>query len=224
MQLLCISASNTRSMGENSTSSKVGYLIKNLVQKMQEDVSVEVLPLSDYDIKVCQLCGECKDSGRCLYDGAFNQVLKKIEEADGIFFIVPHYSPIPAKLIVVFEKLNEIMYAGWLNKPEYRAVWEGIPVAVIGHGGMTETSDNLRYYHDQLVSTVAKTLRSFSFLTIGLDEEFPDGACFGLRDEACLRKREGAVFPDILQDWDRIERRIEPLVHKMLLQIARENK
>lgn len=222
MKLLCISASNTRLTGENSTSTKVGYLIKNIVQRTREDLSVEILPLSDYDLKVCQLCGECRESGRCFNDGAFNQVLKKIEEADGIFFIVPHYSPIPAKLIMIFEKLNEIMYGGWLNKPEYQAVWEGIPVAVIGHGGMAETAESLRYYHDQLVTTVAKTLRSFSFLTIGLDEEFPDGACFGLRDESCLKKREGAVFPDILQDWDRIERRIEPLIHKMLVQMEKK--
>ena len=222
MQLLCISASNSRLVGENSTSTRVGYLVKKIVQKRQEDASVEVLPLSEYDIRACHICGNCRESGRCLNDGAFNLILKKIEEADGIFFIVPHYSPIPAKLIMIFEKVNEIMYAGWLNKPEYRSAWDGIPVAIIGHGGMTETPDNLRYYHDQMVATVAKTLRSFSFMTIGLDDEFPDGACFGLREEACLKKREGAVFPDIIQDWDRIERRIEPLIYKMLVQLSKK--
>ncbi|MBP1755079.1 MAG: hypothetical protein H6Q59_1477 [Firmicutes bacterium] len=219
MKLLCISASNTQSMGALSTSTKVGYLIQNIVNKEHENISVEVIALSDYDLKVCRLCGACSDSGRCSSDTAFNQLLTKIEAADGIFFIVPHYSPIPAKLIMIFEKINEIMYAGWLNKPEFKASWDGLPVAIIGHGGMVETADNLRYYHDQLVATVAKTLRSFSFLTIGLNEDYLDGACFGLQDDSCIRTREDAVFPDIIQDFTKVEQRIEPLVWKMILKI-----
>lgn len=219
MQLLCISASNTQSMGAHSTSTRVGYLIQDMVKQKLENISVEVIALSDYDLKVCRLCGACGDSGRCSSDAAFNQLIAKIEAADGLFFIVPHYSPIPAKLIMIFEKLNEISYAGWLNKPNFKSSWDGLPVAIIGHGGMVETADNLRYYHDELVATVAKTLRSFSFLTIGLDEDYPDGVCFGLQDDSCIKPREDAAFPDIIQDFTKIQQRIEPLVRKMILKM-----
>jgi NAD(P)H-dependent FMN reductase len=209
-------------MGENSTSTRVGHLIKNIVQQNNENISVEVLPLLEYDMKACLLCGACSNSSRCIYDEAFNRLLNKIEGVDGIFFIVPHYSTIPAKLIMIFEKLNEIIYAGWIKDPEFKAAWNNMPVAIIGHGGMVETMENLRYYHDQLVTRVADTLRSFSFLPIGLNEEYPNGACFGLSDTSCVRTREDAVYPDIIQDWDKIEPRIKPLVHKMITMISEQ--
>jgi multimeric flavodoxin WrbA len=221
MKLICISASNTRLIGNNSTSIKVGDLIKKITYKQVMDrVDVQVLPLVDYNLETCILCGNCNISNRCVYDKEFNRLLNMIEEADGIVFIVPHYSPIPAKLIMMFEKLNEIMYSGWLKNSEYRASWSNKPVAVIGHGAMVESLESLSYYYDQLVARVADTLRSLTFQIIGANDEHPNGVCFGLKNETCLRTREDAVFPDIQQDWEMIEERIEPLVQRLLRIIA----
>jgi hypothetical protein len=219
-KLICISASNTRLIGYNSTSVKLGYVIDKIVQKDENNkVEVQVLPLMDYDIKTCILCGLCNRNGRCVYDEEFNRILLRIEEADGIVFIVPHYSPIPSKLIMLFEKLNEIMYSGWLKNPDFKSAWQDMPVSVIGHGGMVETEESLIYYYEQLVTKVADTLRSFSFRVIGVNDQKPNGVCFGLKDDSCLRTREDAVFPDIQQDWEMIEERVEPLIDRLLKSI-----
>ena len=216
-KLICISASNAKLIGNNSTSIKVGYLIENIVHNQAKDkFEVQVLPLMDYDLKTCILCGNCNSSNRCVYDQEFNHLLKLIEDADGIIFIVPHYSPIPAKLIMLFEKLNEIMYSGWLKNPQYKASWCDTLAAVIAHGGMVETEESLSYYYEQLVTRVADTLHSLTFQIIGANDEQPNGVCFGLRDDNCLITREDAIFPDIMQDWEMIEKRIEPLIGKML--------
>ncbi len=220
-KLICISASNTRLIGNNSTSVKVGYLIEKITHNQVKDkMEVQVLPLMDYNLKTCILCGCCNSSSQCVYDEDFNHLLKLIEEADGIIFIVPHYSPIPAKLIMLFEKLNEIMYSGWLKNSEFKASWCDTPTAVIAHGGMVETQESLNYYYDQLVTRVADTLRSLAFQIIEANDEHPNGVCFGLRDDNCLRTREGAIFPDILQDWEMIEERVEPLICRLLSIIA----
>lgn len=216
-RLICISASNTRLIGNNSTSVKVGYLIKKMIHNHVIDkFEVQILPLMDYDLQTCILCGNCNSCNRCIYDEEFNRLLNFIEEADGIVFVVPHYSPIPSKLIILFEKLNEIMYSGWMKNPEYKASWGDTPVAVIGHGGMVETQESISYYYDQLVTRVADTLRSLTFQVIGANEEHPNGVCFGLKDETSMKTREGAIFPDIEQDWEMIEERVKPLVHNIL--------
>ena len=215
-KLICIAASNTRRMGNNSTSVKVGYLIKEIAQKDNKNIAVQVLPLMDYELKACILCGACNSSGRCSYDEEFNRLLAQMIEADGVVFIVPHYSPIPAKLIMVFEKLNEIIYSGWIKNPEFKTAWHDKPVAVIGHGGMVESKESLTYYYDQLVTKIADTLRSLTFRVIGADDVNKNGVCFGLKDDTCLRTREDSVFPDIVQDWDMIEDRIEPFVQKLV--------
>lgn len=215
-KLICISASNTRLIGNSSTSVKVGYLIEKITHNQGKDnIDVHVLPLMDYDLKTCILCGKCNNSKRCVYDEEFNRLLNHMEGADGIVFIVPHYSPIPAKLIMLFEKLNEIMYSGWLKDSEYKPTWSDIPVAVIGHGGMVETEDSLSYYYNQLVTRVADTLRSLNFRIIGVSDKYPNGVCFGLKDETCLRNSEDAIFPDIQQDWEMIEERVEPLIQRL---------
>lgn len=219
-KLICISASNTKLFGKNSTSIKVGYLIEKITHNLVKDkFEVQVLPLMDYDLKTCILCGICNSDNRCVYDEQFNHLLKQIEEADGIIFIVPHYSPIPAKLIILFEKLNEILYSGWLKNSEYKAAWYDNPTAVIAHGGMVETAESLSYYYDQLVTRVADTLCSLTFQIIGANNAQPNGVCFGLRDDNCLRAREDAIFPDIKHDWEMIEKRVEPLIHRLLSNI-----
>lgn len=220
MKIACVSASNTRLSGESSTSVMVCHKIKEMIQRESgEDTAVSILPLRDYDIKPCTLCGACCKSGRCIYDGEFNEILEVLEEVQGIFLVVPHYSPIPAKLLMIFEKINEITYAGWINDPEYQSPFCNKPAAVIGHGGMVDNEENRKYYHDQLVTPVANTLRALSFDVVKLDEEFPNGAVFGLRDDSCLRKTDRMVFPEIVQDWPMIEGRIEPLVANAMKEI-----
>jgi multimeric flavodoxin WrbA len=217
MKITCISASNAKSIGDNSTSTKICHLIKaSMIKDFNESISVDVVPLMEYDLKTCKLCGDCMYSGTCPYDVDFNKVLEKITESDAIFIVIPHYSPIPAKLIMVLEKLNEIIYSRWLYQPLYQSPFRDKPVGIVGHGGMIETEETLRYYHDHLVAPVAKTLQGLSFRIIKYNENFPYGITFGLRDDSCIKKSEHSIFPDIIQDWPMIEDRIKPLISNVM--------
>ncbi len=213
MRIACISASNTILAEGKSTSITVCNMIKKIIHnEVSEDILVDVIPLKDYDLKICILCGSCITNGNCIYDEEFNQLLRTLEDVQGIFFVVPHYSPIPAKLMTIFEKINEITYTGWINDPEYQSKFYNKPVGIIGHGGMVENEDNLKYYHDNLVTPVANALKSLSFHVVKLNDNFPNGVTFGLKDDTCLIKTENSIFPDIIQDWPMIEERIKPLV------------
>ncbi len=217
MRIACISAANTRLRDDKSTSVAVCTMIKEMIEdENSTEASVEIIPLRDYDFKSCILCGQCSRSGLCAYDSEFNRLLNTITDVQIVFLVVPHYSPIPSKLLMIFEKINEITYAGWLNDPTYQPPFQDIPVGIIGHGGMVEQEESLRYYHDRLVTPIADTLRALGFRVIGPDDRFPNGVVFGLKDDTCLQKKEGSIFPEILQDWPRIRKSIRPLIANIM--------
>jgi hypothetical protein len=204
-------------MGDNSASTKVCSIIKDLVAKnYSTDITVKVVPLMKYDLKPCILCGRCSNSSSCIYDNDFNDIYKELSNSDDIFFVVPHYSPIPSKLLIAFEKLNEFAYAGWLKDKNFSSPLSNIPVGIVGHGGCAESKEVLKNYHDNLVAPIKRTLESLSLDVVGLSEEFPFGAVFGLKDDKCLKESSEAIFPDIIQDYDMIRERIEPLVFKVM--------
>jgi multimeric flavodoxin WrbA len=216
MKVVCISAANTKLMGKNSTSIKVCELIKDIIKKdHRDDAVVDTIALVDYELKPCVLCGNCVHTRACIYDEYFNNVLEQLSKADAVFFVVPHYSPIPSKMVILFEKLNEIAYGSWLNNTGYVLPFGGKPVGIIGHGGMAEKDEVLKYYHDSLITPVANTLKSLSFNVVGLDEVYTNGAPFGLKDENCLKKVDGSIFPEIIQDYDLIKDRIQPMIENV---------
>jgi multimeric flavodoxin WrbA len=191
----------------------IGEIIK---KDFKETIEVKTVPLVNYNFKPCILCGSCSKTGACIYDEDFNDIYSLMGKSDAIFFVVPHYSPIPSKLIMIFEKINEIMYAGWVNDQNYTAPITEKIVGIIGHGGCPENDKILKYYHDNLITPVARTLKSLSFDVMGVSEEFKYGTAFGLKDENCCKKVEDTVFPKIIQDWELIEKRIKPLVKNVI--------
>lgn len=217
MKILCISAANTKLMGVNSTSIKVCKMIEDIIKREYDDNAfVDLAALANFELKPCILCGKCYETSSCVYDDSFNSIFSKLSEADAVFFVVPHYSPIPSKLLILFEKINEIAYASWLNNPEYALPFGGKPVGIIGHGGMAEKDETLKYYHDSLITMAANTLKSLSFQIVGHSEEYPNGAPFGLKNDECLKKSESNIFPDIIQDYSLIENRIRPLINNVM--------
>lgn len=221
MRLTCVSASNTRLSSDKSTSINVCNKIKEIIlRETKEEAIIDIIPLRDYDIKPCNLCGACSKAGYCIYDEDFNKLLKILQATQGIILVVPHYSPIPAKLIMIFEKMNEITYAGWLNNPDYQTPFNNKSIGIIGHGGMVENEEILRYYHDHLITPVALTLKALSFNVIKMNDEFPNGVTFGLSDDSCLKKVDNSIFPEIIQDWTLIEERIKPFVINVINSIC----
>lgn len=210
MNILCLSASNSQKALTDSVSFKVCQLIKKLMPRQfpNESLTIETISLQQYALQVCKLCGECATSGICPSDSEFQRLNKQLTEADQIFIVVPHYSPLPSKLMILFEKLNEISYGMWLTSPEQTAPLHGKTFSVIGHGGMTETNDVLAYYSNTLVKPVSSTLKSLGLQPLKDDEGKERHAVFGLLNDEALQMNSDAIFPDICLDEARIEQRL----------------
>ncbi|MGE5654627.1 MAG: flavodoxin family protein [Bacillota bacterium] len=216
MRGTCISASNVIGKKNDSASTKACQMIAEMVREKHGDqVETDIIPLINYDLRSCQMCGECVGRGHCVYDDGFNEILDRMSQADALFFVVPHYAPIPSKLIILFEKMEEIIYLHYLNDKSYVFPLRRKPAGVVGHGGMPE--QYVKHYKTALVDPVASTVRSCGMEVIGVDDEWPTGVAFSITD---LRKPDNAIFPIIEHDWAKVRQQIEPLVEKVMAKIV----
>ncbi len=87
----------------------------------------------------CTACGACKKTGRCVVDDAVNEVLEKMETADGLVVGSPVYYASPNGSLVSF--LDRLFYAGscFAYKP-------AAAVASARRAGTTATIDMLNKY------------------------------------------------------------------------------
>jgi multimeric flavodoxin WrbA len=212
MKITCISAANIEVARQNSASVHTCELIRGLLQAAHPDAMIEIVPLIDYELNACRMCGRCLHTQRCARDDAFNQVFEKMIAADGLFFVIPHYAPLPSKLMMLTEKMEEMAFLGWSADPEYRSPLHHKPAGVIGHGGQVPSADVIAYYQRMLVEPVAAALSSVGIKVIKPGDGKDEGVAFGIRS---ISQRPGSVFVDITHDWDDIRQRVAPLVLKV---------
>jgi len=213
MIVTCIAASNVQRRGSNSTSTRVCGLVKDLISKrVGEQAQVEVIALSDFELKPCVMCGECANTARCIYDHAFNEIFAKISQSDALFIVVPHYAPIPAKLMMLFEKFQEMAFLHYLAKKKgYPLV--GKKVGIIAHGGQPESEETLTYYANELLKPVANSLASVGMKIIGTGADQPQGVVFGITG---MTEQADKLLPEFTHDWNKIRARITPLVEAVI--------
>lgn len=221
MNIICLSASNTKLMGENSASTKVCHLIRKMITEKTSDIDVEVVPLLQYHLTPCTFCGSCSKDGKCPFDKDFNTVYEKIINADAIIIVTPYYSTIPVKLTMILEKMNEIFYAGWLGNNKYIPPIYQKLFGIIGHGGMPENEQSLKYYHSNLITPIANTLRGLGGTIVSVNKDFPNGIAFGLENENCIKNSDTQIFPSITQNYDNIMVSITPLIEQMVLNLSK---
>lgn len=209
MKITCISAANIEVARDRSASVRACELVRDLVLAEHPQADVEIVPLIDYEMKSCRMCGQCQESQRCARDAAFNQVFEKLIAADAVFVVFPHYAPLPSKLMILFEKMEEIAFLSWCADDRYRFPLSNKPAGVIGHGGQQATDEVLAYYQRALVEPVAQALGSLSMKVVGVGKECPNGVAFGIRS---IQKPADSIFVEIQHDWEDVRQRITPLV------------
>lgn len=217
MIVTCIAASNVKGMGERSASIRACRMVGELIaERVPAGAIVETVEMAEYDLRPCVMCGQCVKEGRCIYDSAFNAVFEKMKRSDALFMVVPHYAPIPSKLMMLFEKLQELGFLYYLaGKSGFPLV--GKPVGIIAHGGQPESEETLTYYKNELLKPVANTLASVGVKIIGAGEDWPRGITFGIAD---MIRTEGKLLPDFTHDWDQIRSRVSPLVEAVIKTVA----
>ena len=125
MKILCVSCSNVQHKRNESASTKVCELAAEIARRKHESIAVETIRLVDYKLSNCIFCGQCMKDGRCVYDEDFNQIYHKMKESDRVVLVVPFYSVIPSKLIVIMEKVNQLYYTAWLKNPDKSFAFSG---------------------------------------------------------------------------------------------------
>lgn len=217
MKVTCVSAANIEMARGRSASVRTCELIRDIIlEEPPPDIAVEIVPLLDYELNPCRMTGECYSTGWCERDPAFNQVFSRLIEADAIFIVCPHYAPIPSKLVMLFEKMQEMFFLHIMNDPDYIFPLNNKPVGVIGHGGQTEEA--LSYYKSALLDPIATVLTSVQMKVVGANEKWPYGVAFGIKD---IIHHTDSIFFTFEHDWASIRTRIKPLVINVIRQANR---
>jgi multimeric flavodoxin WrbA len=217
MKYVCISASNIEPARQNSASTHTCELIGELLGAQDLAAEVVILPLLDYEMRPCRMCGQCFESGYCTREDAFNQVYRAMIAADAVFLVCPYYAPIPSKVMVLMEKLEEIAFLKYCADSNHHTPLFHKPVGIIAHGGQTEGSETLAYYKTALLDPLANALGSVQMRVIGAGEQWPNGVTFGIRS---IAMRPGSIFVDITQDWEAVRARLSPLVTNVVESIS----
>ena len=217
MKYTCISAANIAPARATSASTRACATLAELLHEKDSAAQISVLPLLDYELRPCRMCGDCFDSGFCTHDEAFNAVYRAIIAADAVFLVCPHYAPIPSKVMVLMEKLEELAFLKYCADNNHHTPLYNKPVGIVAHGGQTESAATLGYYKTALLDPLANALASVQMRVAGAGEGWPNGAVFGIR---AIGMRPESIFVDITHDWVAIRARLAPLaanVVKILL-------
>ncbi len=209
MDLLCISASNIQPFKKQSASTRICEMAGDIARNA--GARAQTLALIDYELEPCRMCGKCQPAGRCRHDRDFNTVYERMQTADGVLLVAPHYAPFPSKVMILFEKIQELAFLGYCRDHAYRSPLQGKPLGVIGHGG--QTGDPVGYYQAALVEPLARAMAGVGMQVAPAGEGFPWGTAFGIRS---IEYPAGEIFCRIEYDWEVVRERITPLVSNLV--------
>ncbi len=213
MKILCISASNIEPASEHSASTRTCDLIREMILA-DFNAHVDILCLMDYEMNPCRMCGKCFETGSCVRDQAFNHIYQSFVDADAVFVVCPHYAPLPSKLMMMLEKMEEICYLNWCQDQKYQTIVFEKPIGLVAHGG--QPTQAASYYISTLLDPLALAFSSIQMKVIGCGEQSPNGVVFGVKN---LRLVPDSIFVEIEHDWEDIRSRLTPLVKNVMSQI-----
>lgn len=211
MHLVCVSASNIRHARNYSTSLKICHLIRQLAtEQLVSSPTVDIIALVDYELRPRIGCGACLRQGACTADPVFNELYTRLTHADGVFVVSAHYAPIPAKLCMLLEKIEQLAFLPRFHDEMHRSPLYQRPVGIIGHGGGTE--DIIESYRGPVLDTIANALSwpvEMNIIKIGQD----NGVAVPVKQ---VQRISDSIFPVQEYDWEDSKSRIESLVNAVL--------
>lgn len=205
MKTLIISASNVGSSGKASISMRTGESLAKRLAVINPCGTTELVDLRKYHLVPCDMCESCAETQSCIKDMDFNRLRHLIMEADELILVCPHYAPIPSKLIILFEKLEEMSYLQYCAGIEGPHPTNGKRAGIIAHGGMTEGYQQL--YKENILVPITNVLECIGMKVINKSGDQP--ICFGVKG---FEKREGKVTFDIAHDIDTLESALDSFI------------
>lgn len=211
MKAICISASNILHSKENSISQILCSKISEILR--EKGIVCEIVDLRDYHLQPCIGCGKCFESKRCCKDTYFNVIYEKIIESDALFLVSPHYAPIPSKLSMMLEKMEEITFLHWWKDDKYKSEVCGVPVGIISHGGASDWA--LKSYKAMVNDTIANALDTIQCKTIPYDDEWNTGISLPVQKVL----EEDGIFPIQEYDWNLLTRKLKDYIELVLKEV-----
>ena len=205
MNAICISASNIVASNNQSTSYKLCNIVKDTLEF--NGISCEIIDLREYRLSPCIDCGKCYDTKRCCIDKDFNTIYEKIIQSACVFFVSPHYAPIPAKLCMLLEKMEEITFLHWWKDNTYRSEVYNIPVGIISHGGGSDWA--LESYKAMVNDTIANALDTIQCKVISYNDTWNTGISVPVNN---VEEDDDCIFPMQKYDWASVEEKIKEYV------------
>jgi len=214
MDIVTLSFSqNTKAIKNNSF--QIAEMIEEVIEKPVRHINIR-----DYHIMPCHLCGDCANSHTCEIDGAFKRLLVDIGNPDLLFMVVPYYSPFPSKLMIFFEKLNEIFYSAWMNDQTYIHPLQKTPVGLIVHGGLVSSKEVINHYKVMMNRPITHTLKGLGFKVVEDDELYKNGFALGIENESCIKGVKKEVFPLVSHRDDYIKQTIKSYVDFVIKEVT----
>ena len=208
MKITCISGSNILNSTSESTSLQLCAVIAQIAAR--KHISCEIIDLRNYVLSPCTGCGCCYNTRRCHMDAGFNEIYEKLTLSDCIFFISPHYAPIPAKVSMLLEKMEQITFLHWWNDNSYRSELYHLPAGIISHGGGAQWA--LKSYKAMVNDTIANALETIQCRVIPFDSEWNTGISLPISKI----EETDSIFPVQRYDWDSIRQKLEEYIEIVL--------
>lgn len=145
------------------------------------------------------------EAKRCGRDPDFNMLYEKLVAADGVFFVSPHYAPIPAKLCMLLEKMEEITFLHWWKDNAYRSELYGKPAGIVSHGGSLWA---LASYRAMVNDTIANALDTIQLKTVAYDEKWATGISLPVAKAG----DDGGIFPAQSYNWEQLTEKLAEYV------------
>ena len=204
MNAVCISASNIQSSRKSSISYR---LCKKVEQALSQiGITCTIFDLREYNLSPCSGCGKCFDGKRCCRDKDFNTIYSAITCSDSLFIVSPHYAPVPAKLCMLLEKMEEITFLHWWKDPAYQSEVYHLPTGIISHGGGSDWA--LPSYKAMVNDTIANALDTIQCKVIPYNAEWNTGISLPVQD--VIQEKE--IFPVQIYDWKKMDEKIQEYV------------
>jgi multimeric flavodoxin WrbA len=142
VKVLAVSCFNVIDQRNTSASTQACCLVAEEMSRQRSDVQTDILALVDLDLRPCTMHGAClRDPRFHCVDKDFNTVLDAMTRADAVVLAIPHCAGLPSKLVIVMEKLQELMFLLGEDGRQQELPLKSKPLGLVGHGGMVEESE-----------------------------------------------------------------------------------
>ena len=127
--------------GSPKANGNTALALREMEQIFAENgIETELIHVGNQAIRGCAACLACRNTGKCVFDDAVNEVAPKFEACDGLVVASPVYYASANSTLTAF--LDRLFYS--TSFPKTMKV--GASVAVARRGGCSATFDQLNKY------------------------------------------------------------------------------